>query len=83
MFSVSDIEALDHVIEEYGKYSASELVDLTHADATWQVPDRVRQAGGTEPIPYQLFFEDADEDLLKFVEAEQEDRDFLLGLQRA
>ena len=83
VFSASDIEALDHVIEEYGNCSASELVDLTHADATWQVPDRVREAGGTEEIPYQLFFEDADADLLKFVEAEQEDRDFLLALQRA
>lgn len=83
VFSASDIEALDHVIEEYGNYSASELVDLTNADATWQVPDRVREASGTEPIPYQLFFEDSDEDLLKFVEAEQEDREFLLALNRA
>ncbi|HSY47710.1 MAG TPA: hypothetical protein VLC46_02770 [Thermoanaerobaculia bacterium] len=35
---------------------------------------------GKNPV---LFFGDADEDLLKFVEAEQEDRDFLFALQRA
>lgn len=82
VFSVSDIEALDQVIQEYGKYSAGELVDLTHADATWRIPDAVRQAGETEPIPYQLFFDGADERMLKFVESEQEDRDFMVALQR-
>ena len=82
VFSASDIEALDHVIKEYGEYEAGELVELTHADATWRIPDAVRQAGGTEPIPYQLFFDGADEGLLQFVESEQEDRDFMLALQR-
>jgi hypothetical protein len=40
----------------------------------------VRIEPGKNPV---LFFGDADEDLLKFVEAEQEDRDFLFALQRA
>jgi len=84
VFSESDLEALNQTLEKYGGKTAGELVELTHADATWQIPDQVREPGGTEPIPYQLLFEgeDVDEGLKQLLEMEQEDRDFLLALQR-
>lgn len=78
IFSESDIEILDRVISSYGPRSAWDLIQLTHREKTWQIPNERRPAGSSIRIPYQLFFAGADAEaqrMLRLVEAQQEDRD--------
>ncbi len=73
VFSKSDIEVLNWVIEKYGRLSASSLRSLTHRQAPW------RDTEETCPIDYALFFEDRPEasDMKQLAESEQESRDLL------
>lgn len=84
--SMSEIEALDATVAEYGRKSANELVTLSHGHAAWRIADEQRAEGSSVPMPYELFFEDAGDDekkVLAVAEAEQEDRDFANGLRAA
>jgi uncharacterized phage-associated protein len=83
VFSESEIRALEETVRNYGSKTAGELIDLTHKEKTWIVPDLDRRSGSNARIPYRLFFEDQPEDVkevLKLTEAEQEDRDFIQSL---
>jgi uncharacterized phage-associated protein len=83
VFSETEIEALEDTVRQYGSLPASRLVDLTHDDMTWRIPDRDRSAGRRADIPYRLFFEGQPEEvqaIWKLVEAEQEDRDLAQAL---
>jgi len=73
VFSKSDLEVLDWVIEKYGEWDASSLRDLTHKQAPW------RDTEDSCPIDYALFFEDRPEadGVRRLAEAEQESRDLL------
>jgi uncharacterized phage-associated protein len=73
VFSQSDLEVLDWVVEKYGELSASALRNETHAQAPW------RDTGDACPIDYELFFEGHPEatDIKELAEAEQESRDLL------
>jgi uncharacterized phage-associated protein len=78
VFSESDIEALDYVAKAYGKHTASQLVDLTHEEEVFKCTDPARRPGGAVDIPYELFFTGAPagaEEVLRLVQAEQEDRE--------
>jgi uncharacterized phage-associated protein len=78
VFSKSEIEVLSRVCSMYGSKSARELVDLTHLEPTWKIPNVTRTPGSRAPIPYQLFFEGADEEarqMLALIEEEQRERD--------
>jgi uncharacterized phage-associated protein len=77
VFSPSDFEALDFVVREYGPKSARVLVDLTHEEEAFKCTDPLRTPGSAVDIPYELFFKGAPDaaDMLRVVEAEQEDRD--------
>lgn len=71
----SDREALDHTIQQYGTLSALQLRDLSHRDPTWLIPDCDRPQGSSVEIPYELFFEGADEatrQMLAFIQEQQE-----------
>ncbi|MGO9132129.1 MAG: Panacea domain-containing protein [Bryobacteraceae bacterium] len=73
VFSKSDLEALDWVIEKYGKMSAYALRNRTHAEAPW------KQTDDGCAIDYALFFEGhpGTEDVKALAEAEQGSRDLL------
>lgn len=62
VFSESELEVLDNVVKKYGHQSARKLVDLTHTDPTWTIPNQVRVPGGRARIPYDLFFVGASQD---------------------
>jgi hypothetical protein len=42
-------------------------VDLTHAEPTWQIANESRGTRARAPIPYELFFEGAPPESLKFL----------------
>jgi uncharacterized phage-associated protein len=60
VFTDSECAVLRRTIEQYGRYSARQLVDISHRDPTWIIPNKERDAGGRVPIPYELFFEGCD-----------------------
>jgi uncharacterized phage-associated protein len=72
VFSKSDLEILDLVIEKYGQMSAAELRKLSHDE-----PSYVKSEGFC-PIDYALFFDGEEVSEVKdLAEAEQESRDVL------
>lgn len=75
VFSDSELEVLTEVAAKYGRYTAGKLVDLTHAEPTWQKANECREPQGRTPIPYSSFFEDSanGKELLEMVIAEQEE----------
>jgi uncharacterized phage-associated protein len=77
VFSDSDIEALDYAHQTYGSKSAWELSEQSHDEPAWQLANRGRLPGSSVIMDYALFFEGHPEaaDMLRFVEAQQEDRD--------
>jgi len=56
VFSESELEVLSYVTDKYGNFTARQLVDLTHKEPTWTIPDQARSPEGREHIPYELFF---------------------------
>jgi uncharacterized phage-associated protein len=76
VFSDSEIEILQDVVQRYGKMNAGQLVDLTHNDPTYAIPNKLRSPAGRAPIPYELFFVGAPEEaqqLLAVLKAEQQE----------
>ena len=76
VFSESELQVLDNVVQRYGSCTAGQLVDLTHKEVTWAISDQHRDPGGRAPIPYELFFAGAPEGaqkMLDLVRSEQED----------
>ncbi len=78
VFSKSEIEVLDNVSSKYGSMSARQLVDLTHLEPTWKIPNATRAPGSRAPIPYSLFFQGApaeSQEMLALIEEEQKERE--------
>ncbi len=77
VFSDSDIEALEYAQKTYGGKSAWALSEESHAEPCWQAANENRAPGSSIMMDYRLFFEGHPEaaDMLRFVEAQQEDRD--------
>lgn len=77
VFSDSDIEALEYAQKTYGPKSAWVLSEESHAEPCWQAANENRAPGSSVMMDYRLFFEGHPEaaDMLRFVEAQQEDRD--------
>jgi uncharacterized phage-associated protein len=77
VFSDSDIEALEYAQKTYGAKSAWTLSEQSHAEPCWQAANENRAPGSSIMMDYRLFFEGHPEaaDMLRFVEAQQEDRD--------
>lgn len=76
VFSESELEVLGNVVRQYGSYTARQLVDLTHNEPTWKVPNQFRSPEGRAAIPYELFFFGASENtrpMLELFRAECED----------
>lgn len=59
VFSESEQQALRYTKNMYGYRTAAELVDLTHLEPTWLIPNSGRPAGSRSLITYDLFFEGA------------------------
>jgi uncharacterized phage-associated protein len=76
--SESDLGALRSVVDAFGGYDASVLVDITHRERPW---NHAREVGARE-IDYLWFFEGelGKDDLVELVIEEQEHRDFVAGL---
>lgn len=77
VFSDSDIEALDYAQKTYGARSSWVLSEESHREPCWEAANEERAAGSSVMMDYRLFFEGHPEaaDMLRFVEAQQEDRD--------
>jgi uncharacterized phage-associated protein len=77
VFSDSDIEALEYAQKTHGAKSAWALSEESHAEPCWQAANENRAPGSSIMMDYRLFFEGHPEaaDMLRFVEAQQEDRD--------
>jgi uncharacterized phage-associated protein len=71
VFSKSDLEVLDWVIQKYGRMSAARLRSLAHKE-----PSCTEETG---PIDYALFFEGVQdaEAVKELAESEQDSRDLL------
>lgn len=82
VFSTSDLEVLDRVLNTYGSKSAWSLRDLAHLDECVRRADeeRIARNVGSVRIPFELFFIGTDSKLLPLVEADQENRDFAESL---
>lgn len=83
IFSESEIAALDAAINSYGMLTGPALVNLTHDDPIWTIPDKNRKQGSSVEIPFELFFEvNGADDMLEFARAQQENRDFDSAISR-
>jgi uncharacterized phage-associated protein len=67
IFSQSENSALRNTKNLYGFKSAAELVDLTHREPTWIIPNKTRKTGCRARITYDLFFEGAPEKSRRFL----------------
>jgi uncharacterized phage-associated protein len=77
VFSESEVSALDSTIRTYGNLTGPDLINLTHDDPIWTIPDARRKSGSSVEIPFELFFEvNGADDMLEFARAQQENRDF-------
>jgi uncharacterized phage-associated protein len=56
VFSETELGALRHTVNVYGHKSAEELVDITHREPTWNIPNQGRPRGSRALITYDLFF---------------------------
>ena len=65
VFAPSEVAVLTYVVQEYGQWSAKQLVDLTHNEPTWRIANESRIPNGRTTIPYQLFFEGAPKGSMK------------------
>jgi uncharacterized phage-associated protein len=61
VFTQSELDSLAYTAKVYGHKTAKELVDLTHREPTWIIPNQDRRQGSSKPITYDLFFEGAPE----------------------
>lgn len=66
-FSESEQQALRYTKNTYGHRTAAELVELTHREPTWIIPNNGRTAGSRSLITYDLFFEGAPEKARRFL----------------
>lgn len=77
VFSDSDVEALAYAQKNFGAIPAWKLSEQSHDEPSWKLANEQRAPGSSVIMDYRLFFEGHPEaaDMLRFVEAEQEDRD--------
>lgn len=78
VFSESDIEALNWSVDKFGKKSGWQLSQESHEEPSWRIANASRRAGSSVTMDYRHFFEGHPEakDILRFIEAQQEERDF-------
>lgn len=67
VFSSSEEQVLRYTKNMYGHRTAAELVDLTHNEPTWVIPNHGRTAGSRSLITYDLFFEGASDKARRFL----------------
>lgn len=81
IFSASEVAALEATASQYGRYTGSELINITHEDPIWTIPKSQQQRVRSTEIPFELFFEvNGAADMLEFALAQQENRDFDIAL---
>lgn len=86
VFSDSEIDVLQNIVNEFGTRKASELVNLTHGHAAYKRADAGRAPGSSVDLPYDYFFEDApagSDGARAFADNEQADRAFAEALDAA
>ena len=77
VFSDSDVEALEYALKTYGSKSSWKLSEESHEERAWKLANEKRSPGSSVIMDYRLFFEGHPEaaGMLRFVDAQQEDRD--------
>ena len=75
--SESDIEVLEHINSEYGRYDTFTLRDLTHQLKAWRACYPDPTVNTSHPLPYEKFFLDLEDDeILDLIREHQETIDF-------
>lgn len=73
ILSESDIEVLEGIDRDYGKYDRFALADMTHALKAWEKNYPDRNANTSCPLPYEDFFLDLeDASILELIRDDQE-----------
>jgi uncharacterized phage-associated protein len=67
VFSETELSALRYTVNLYGSKSAQELVNMTHNEPTWAIPNEGRARGSRALITYDLFFTGAPERSRRFL----------------
>ncbi len=86
VFSESELDVLEHVVQRYGRFTSGQLVNLTHREPTWTIPNEGRSPEGRSPIPYELFFVGASaeaQQVLEVLQAEQQERREMDSIMRS
>ncbi len=81
VFSKSDLLALSDVAKRYGKVHWRLLVDLSHQERAFKLADMKRRPNGRALMPYETFFEDERNEMLKVAEVEQEHRELVSAIR--
>jgi uncharacterized phage-associated protein len=79
ILSDAEQEALQETAKSYGKYTGSQLIDLTHREAPWL------KTQPNEEIDYRLFFESAkgaSPEALEYLESLREHTELMFALSR-
>jgi uncharacterized phage-associated protein len=67
VFVDSEEKALRYTANVYGYKTARELVEITHREPTWVIPNAGRATGSCALITYDLFFQGAPEKAQRFL----------------
>jgi uncharacterized phage-associated protein len=67
VFVASELAVLQTTTADYGQKTARQLVDLTHQEPTWKIANEGRSPNGRTLIPYELFFEGASQQSLRYL----------------
>jgi len=67
VFCQTELGALQYTVNMYGFKSAKELVDITHNEPTWIIPNEGRPRRSRALITYDLFFKGAPERSQRFL----------------
>ncbi len=75
--SESDVEVLEYVDRQFGRYDTFRLRDLTHELEAWKKNYPDPEVNTSYPLPYEDFFLDLhDRDMLELIREHQEAMDF-------
>jgi len=82
VFSDSDVEVLQNVVAKYGGKTAWQLRELAHEQPEVKTAEerRLAERKGSVPMPFESFFDAAEDAMLALMQEDQDSRDFVQSL---
>jgi hypothetical protein len=77
VFSTSDLEVLDEVIQIHGEKSAWQLRRESHNERAWVFADHFRAPGSSFPIYFESLFDEDNRQMLEMVLEDQREKEEL------